>query len=677
MAEDAVESGDLDALNKLLAYSSQTDKKLIETITFEKNRLLQLASQKGHLDIMNRLLQFPEVESHAADEGNTALYNAIRDGNLAIVNRLIKIPSVFEEMKSQAHKAQIFAVQSGKLEMLNLILNFPDILEQLETNFYNLLDFAFDMKYFDIAKRLLEFPIIQMRQAASQGKLEELKQLIENRATLNDSTLFTLLLLATRNGHLNIVNYLLQFSGFKDSMLINNKIQRLLSGAISSRNLALVNRLLEIPGALKKAKDSFKYFISYNVQDLNILNRFLEIKDIVDLVVSSDEIINSAAESYSASSIILERLLQIPGVKERCTITTVDQACRSGSVDKLNRLLEIPHIIEAIKKEGANNALHMSRNSAITSRLFEIPEVLEMLKKTMFVPTALHYAIDGNDLGLLNRVLQEFPPSQIADLLKRESEINNYALKKAVDHGNLAILNRLLKVDSIRERFIYTTVRAVHMEQLEELLERLPTLNTMKEQFISDEPFITTQGTLKPFHQGALKTAVSDLNLPMVYRLCEVLLEYGVALPSKLSLSIGGVSEPLKTFNSKIDSIIVTMSFLLSPRTSLEMGIMSLILQYAALPEGKLRDLCSLKGVSIAPASALPLTSEQQPATLMFSKSEIPTPLSLEVRAEQAIPCAAESEETSRSFPGVIAFATVHSDEKKSVEKSVEKKHFR
>ncbi len=685
MAEDAVVSGNLDVLNNLLRERNQTSKKLlIESVTFQENCLLQLAAQNGHLAIVNRLLQIPYVVKDAAAKNNAALCGAIENGQLAIVNRLLKIPSVLEKMISESSKTLRLAVQSGSLEILNCVLDFPGMLEGLDACDNSILKLAIENKHFDVAKRLLEIPIIQMKDAASRGDLKELKQLMEHEVLLPSMTIYTLLLIAVKKGHLTIVNYLFEFPECVDKIsdieilveaasgghvnIVNRLLElpcilakleaesvSVLCAAVRSGNLDLLNLLLEIPAVLKSAAIGFSTAIESSDR-LHMVNRFLEIKEIADSVASSGSTIDTVAYLESDNFLIFERLLQIPGVKDKCSLRTVNQACYWGSVEKLNRLLEIPHVLEAVKQEGVVESLRYAAKrhyAAIIGRLFQIPEVFD--KTIGGFQGALVLAVDGNDLTLLNRVLQESSPSQIAAILKKEMENDNFALQRAAEIGNLAIVNRLLMVDSIRELFI---CKMAH-DAFKELFERLPTVSSLRTQFIPDQ-------VKKSFHEGALRTAVTNRNLPIVNRLCQVLLENGVALPSKMTMIIAGVKESLQTFNSKIDSIIVSLSSELFPGTSLVKGIMSLILGYADLPEGNLKELCALKGESLRPVSLLlSRATEQQSATLIFSGPETGTRLGLSgAIALRPAAVASETAQTAQSSSIDEAAATAASKKK-------------
>lgn len=439
MAEDAVASGNVEALNKLLTDKSQNEKKLIESITFEENCLLAIAAQHGHVAMVNRLLQIPVVLKDAAAKNNAALWAAIKNGHLDIVNRLLKIPSVLQKMIANSQFALNLAVLSEDLAILNCILEFPGILERLDTCGNSILEMALENEHQEMVKRLLEIPTIQMQDAATKGDLVTFCQLLEHHGVMESYTLDHILLIVLNNGHLNIIDYLLKLPDYSKVISANmimleraaicghlNIVNRLLEipsfrekleansaeflrSVVWSGNLELLNRVLEIPAVLKNSIEVFKEAMN-PPKHFHIINRLLEIKEVADYAANSSDLINNVAYSESADLLLVERLLQIPGVKERCNLKTVYNANYFGSFEKVNRLLEIPHVLDMIKKEGASEILRKRQHPDIMTRLFQIQEVYEKAINDKTLHSVLALAVDSKSLALVNRLRSLITP---------------------------------------------------------------------------------------------------------------------------------------------------------------------------------------------------------------------------------------------------------------------------
>ena len=84
---------------------------------------LRMASEKGYLDIVNRLLDCKEINVNRQDEyGRTALTIAARDGHVDVVNRLL------DWQKAQIHEGFELVYVDGSLnvplDIVDLIIEF-------------------------------------------------------------------------------------------------------------------------------------------------------------------------------------------------------------------------------------------------------------------------------------------------------------------------------------------------------------------------------------------------------------------------------------------------------------------------------------------------------------------------------------------------------------------------
>lgn len=87
------------------------------------NQAVIVASEKGRIEMLNRLLQDPRVDPSA--KGNAALTEAARNGHLDVVNRLLQDPRV--NPAAQGNRTLIIAANGGHLDVINRLLEDPRV----------------------------------------------------------------------------------------------------------------------------------------------------------------------------------------------------------------------------------------------------------------------------------------------------------------------------------------------------------------------------------------------------------------------------------------------------------------------------------------------------------------------------------------------------------------------
>jgi len=92
------------------------------------SRDLRLAAEKGHLDVIERLLRDPRVDP--ADDRNSAIRWAARNGHLDVVERLLRYPTVDPTARDNA--AIKWATSNGHLELFNILWHFDSCREYYE-----------------------------------------------------------------------------------------------------------------------------------------------------------------------------------------------------------------------------------------------------------------------------------------------------------------------------------------------------------------------------------------------------------------------------------------------------------------------------------------------------------------------------------------------------------------
>ena len=124
-------------------------------------KMLKLAAQNGHHEVINRLLQIPDFQRSLAENSvntNQILKMAIINKHLPVVDRLLQ-EEVFNKNKPLPILTLRFAVETGLLEMVELILQQKNVRKAALNNCA--LAMAAHRGYINIMRRLLEEPEIR------------------------------------------------------------------------------------------------------------------------------------------------------------------------------------------------------------------------------------------------------------------------------------------------------------------------------------------------------------------------------------------------------------------------------------------------------------------------------------------------------------------------------------
>jgi len=117
--------------SRLLNRVAQGDMSIFEeehdfTLTERKSpqnwNALIVASTKGHLNLVNRLLEIDTVSTSVAAIDNKALRWAASNGYLDVVNRLLEIEAVRANVAALDNGALRWAARKGHLEVVNRLL---------------------------------------------------------------------------------------------------------------------------------------------------------------------------------------------------------------------------------------------------------------------------------------------------------------------------------------------------------------------------------------------------------------------------------------------------------------------------------------------------------------------------------------------------------------------------
>jgi ankyrin repeat protein len=122
----AAQKGHLAVVQCLLEH-----KAVEEHITDEDNYALRYAAANGHLAVVQCLLEHKAVEEHITDEDNYALRYAAANGHLAVVQYLLKYKAVKEHITDEDNYALRYAAANGHLAVVQCLLEHKAVEEHI------------------------------------------------------------------------------------------------------------------------------------------------------------------------------------------------------------------------------------------------------------------------------------------------------------------------------------------------------------------------------------------------------------------------------------------------------------------------------------------------------------------------------------------------------------------
>ncbi|MBS0286994.1 MAG: ankyrin repeat domain-containing protein [Proteobacteria bacterium] len=253
--------------------------------------------------------------------------------------------------------------------------------------------------------------------ACENGNLEEVEEGINSlspdiiASNENDA-----LCAAAENGHLAIVNRLLEIDEVREDATADNN--NALSLAAANGHLAIVNRLLEIDEVREDATAD-----GYNVLNLAARNGHLP---------------------------VVNRLLEIDVARDRATAENhrvLLKAAKHGHFAVVNRLLDIHAFRQAAA--ARNKVLYWAafyNDLDVVNRLLEIDAVRQVLN--YYENTALWCAAERGHLAVVNRLLE------IDATIRYPHKYwycGSIAVHSAAENGHLEVVRRLLEIVPIRK----------------------------------------------------------------------------------------------------------------------------------------------------------------------------------------------------------------------------------
>eukprot|EP00808_Paulinella_micropora_P029788 g80341.t1 len=150
----------------------------------ESSSELPEAALKGDLERVKALLaQSVDIDLEARDsDGRTALMNAARKGHVAVAEALLQAKATLNTQSNYGATALIFAGLCGRTEVAALLLKAKADMTLKNENGNTALDLARQLNKTETAALLEKYEQAgrELREAAKEGKAEEVQRLLED-----------------------------------------------------------------------------------------------------------------------------------------------------------------------------------------------------------------------------------------------------------------------------------------------------------------------------------------------------------------------------------------------------------------------------------------------------------------------------------------------------------------
>ena len=223
------------------------------------------AAQKGHLEMVQYLVEMGVDKDKATDDGWTALHCAAQKGHLAVVQYLVEMGAVKEKATDDIWTALLMAAMNGHLVVVQYLVEMGADKEKATDDGWTALLIAAVNGHLGVVQYLVEQGadkenannggVSPLYIAAANGHLGIVQYLIEigaNKDKAADDG-WTPLLAAAQNGHLAMVRYLVEQGADKEKA--ENEGASPLYVAAHEGRLAVVQYLVEM-GADKDKADN-------------------------------------------------------------------------------------------------------------------------------------------------------------------------------------------------------------------------------------------------------------------------------------------------------------------------------------------------------------------------------------------------------------------------------------
>lgn len=286
---------------------------------------------------------------------------------------------------------------------------------------------------------------------------------------------------AAKRNHFELVQVLLQIPKVKENAHVHNNAILIETARYGYDKI--VQELLKIPQVKETAYAQANSALAAAVTNghLKIVQTLLQIDTVRNLAHYSCNNILQMATTNGHKEVVLE-LLKIPQVYENLHFTGSFILLLSIKLDYEEISLELLKIDKVrqfadIERNGPLIEAALRGREAIVQELLKIERVSATVSRQDCSLDLLKKTVQNNQLAILNILLQ------VGSIRKHITANDNQVLKEAITKGHLAIVQTLLKIDAVREMAqnnpsaLFAAVQSKNEHIAVELLQVIPFRN--------------------------------------------------------------------------------------------------------------------------------------------------------------------------------------------------------
>jgi len=449
----------------------------------ENEKLIHVASQLGHKEIVSLLLQYGAILTSRTDTGNTALHLASEAGHLSLVKCLVKVDRGGLYSANYKNETPLHvAARNGKYNLVKYFAKKGCNINATSANGATCLHVACANGHYTTVECLLkhgaEVNVVNsadqtpLHIAASRGQTNIVELLFLHKAnfSLRDKDGITALLAASINGHQDTVQFIVQHGGnVEDTDGKGNSIAHF---AVANGNYEILNFLSQQNVSLdvqnfdgdtplvKAVREGRNRMVQYLVDrncDINIKgnDRMLPLDVAVlkgNLEITRILLEHNASSGKSSTHIVaaarfgfVDLLQRFVAMGEDINVmadngeSPLHVASGSGNVATVQYLCEHGAILDCQDNNG-NTALHVAvSNGHLDATRILVEEGANLCAADESGSTALHIAAKGGYLNIVQYLTDSFAP------IDRRNAKNETALLVAAAEGHEKVVSVLIE----------------------------------------------------------------------------------------------------------------------------------------------------------------------------------------------------------------------------------------
>lgn len=410
-------TGNIDVINRLLDYK-ELDPSLSD------NYAIRMAAKNGYTEVVKRLLLDKRVDP--SSKNNFALQVSSNSGLIDIINILLTDERV--DPSANNNYAINAASQHGHIETVNRLLGDKRVDPSANNNYC--IRIAAKNGHLDVVDRLLAHDKVDpsadnnyaIRLAAENGHSDILNRFLDDERI----DPYDILKVAAENGLLIVINKVLNDSRVTPDASDNYAIR----AASKNGHLDVVDRLLSDLRVSPDANDNDAIIMASRNGHVNIVNRLLDDHRVKPNTRSNSAFLMAARNGHlNVASRLLSDERVNPGEYNNYAIT---MAAANGHFGVVDRLLSDSRVNPAASQNGTIRLAAINGHLNVVNRLLSDTRVDPRANNN----DAIGGSAENGHLGVVNRLL--------SDSRVNPGGNNNYALIMAAANGHIEIVDRLL-----------------------------------------------------------------------------------------------------------------------------------------------------------------------------------------------------------------------------------------